>query len=65
MEREKWLFIDSGNCDPAYNMALDEALLTWHSEGKIPLLSGFTDGIPRPCPLVIFKKLRRKSTLRR
>ena len=36
MTKEVWRFIDSGNCSPSYNMALDEALLDWHSEGKIP-----------------------------
>ncbi|WP_102345621.1 lipoate--protein ligase family protein [Bacillus sp. Marseille-P3661] len=35
MNKENWNFIDSGNCPPSYNMALDEALLNWHSEGKI------------------------------
>lgn len=35
MEKEIWYFIDSGSCSPSYNMALDEALLAWHSEGKI------------------------------
>lgn len=35
MMTEVWNFIDSGNCSPAYNMALDEALLIWHSNGEI------------------------------
>ncbi|MCY7707308.1 octanoyltransferase, partial [Bacillus safensis] len=26
MQKEKWCFIDSGNQDPAFNMAMDEAL---------------------------------------
>lgn len=34
--RETWGLLDSGHCDAATNMAIDEALLTWHSEGKIP-----------------------------
>lgn len=33
---ESWLFLDSGHLDAATNMALDEALLQWHSEKKIP-----------------------------
>ncbi|WP_088005816.1 lipoate--protein ligase family protein [Indiicoccus explosivorum] len=33
---ETWLFVDSGSGTPAFNMAMDEALLNWHSEGKIP-----------------------------
>ena len=34
--RETWGLLDSGHCGAATNMAIDEALLTWHSEGKIP-----------------------------
>ena len=34
--KAKWRFIDSNNRSPYYNMALDEALLEWHSKGKIP-----------------------------
>ncbi len=42
---EVWRFIDSGKCSPSYNMALDEALLNWHSEGVFPQLFAFMDGI--------------------
>ncbi|MEK4625160.1 biotin/lipoate A/B protein ligase family protein [Priestia sp. FSL P4-0332] len=34
--KAKWRFIDSNNRSPYYNMALDEALLEWHSKGEIP-----------------------------
>lgn len=34
--QETWAFLDSGHHDAATNMAIDEALLTWHSEDKIP-----------------------------
>ncbi|HEX6593157.1 MAG TPA: lipoate--protein ligase family protein [Bacillota bacterium] len=34
--QEQWGFLDSGCLDAAVNMALDESLLKWHSEGKIP-----------------------------
>src|SRR5690625_1808905 len=34
--QETWAFLDSGHHDAATNMAIDEALLHWHSEGKIP-----------------------------
>lgn len=33
--QETWLFLDSGHHDAATNMAIDEALIHWHSEGKI------------------------------
>lgn len=34
--QEEWCFLDTGLDDAATNMALDESLLNWHSEGKIP-----------------------------
>jgi lipoyl(octanoyl) transferase len=34
--KKQWYFINSGPCSPSFNMALDEALLNWHSEGSIP-----------------------------
>ncbi|MFX3622573.1 MAG: biotin/lipoate A/B protein ligase family protein [Ectobacillus sp.] len=36
MEKERWCYINSGACSPAYNMALDECLLSWQSERKMP-----------------------------
>ncbi|GAA0604144.1 octanoyltransferase LipM [Virgibacillus siamensis] len=33
---QKWGFLDSGIHDASVNMALDETLLNWHSDGKIP-----------------------------
>ncbi|WP_017755748.1 lipoate--protein ligase family protein [Calidifontibacillus oryziterrae] len=35
MQKEVWNYLDSGNGTPSFNMALDEALLNWHSEGEI------------------------------
>ncbi|MFC4024801.1 biotin/lipoate A/B protein ligase family protein [Oceanobacillus longus] len=32
----QWAFIDTGFSDAAINMAFDECLINWHSEGKIP-----------------------------
>lgn len=34
--QETWALLDSGHHDAAINMAIDEALLQWHSEEKIP-----------------------------
>lgn|SRR5690625_37142 len=34
--KEIWGFLNSGFHDAATNMAIDETLLNWHSEGKIP-----------------------------
>lgn len=33
---KQWRFLSSGRQHPAYNMAVDEAILTAHSEGKVP-----------------------------
>lgn len=35
IEKETWFVLDSGHLDAATNMALDEALLHWHSKGDI------------------------------
>ena len=61
--KAKWRFIDSNNRSPYYNMALDEALLEWHSKGEIPPTIRFTDGTLQRCRSVIFKKLKKKLTL--
>lgn len=34
--QEIWKFINTGHHDAATNMALDECLLNWHNEGRIP-----------------------------
>ena len=34
--QDEWGFIDTGSQDASINMAIDESLLNWHSEGKIP-----------------------------
>lgn len=34
--QETWAFLDSGHHDAATNMAIDEALLQWHSKKEIP-----------------------------
>lgn len=34
--QDEWGFIDTGSQDASINMAIDELLLNWHSEGKIP-----------------------------
>lgn len=34
--QEKWGFLNTGHHNAAINMAMDEALLTWHKNGDIP-----------------------------
>jgi lipoate-protein ligase A len=60
MEKEKWLFVDSGNCDPAFNMAMDEALLNWHSEGKIPPVIRFYGWNPATLSIGYFQKVEKE-----
>lgn len=59
MGKEKWYFIDSGDSPPSYNMALDEALLTWHSEGKIKPVIRFYGWEPATLSIGYFQKARK------
>ncbi|THE11293.1 lipoate--protein ligase family protein [Bacillus timonensis] len=63
MEKEVWRFIDSGNCSPEFNMALDEALLDWNSEGKIPPTIRFYGWNPATLSIGYFQKVEREIDL--
>lgn len=63
MQREIWGFIDSGNCSPAFNMALDEALLDWHSEGKIPPIVRFYGWSPPSLSIGYFQKVEKEINM--
>ncbi len=63
MAKEVWRFIDSGNCSPAFNMALDEALLEWHSEGKIPPTIRFYGWDPATLSIGYFQKVEKEIDL--
>ncbi|QQK79757.1 lipoate--protein ligase family protein [Salicibibacter cibi] len=63
MEKEKWLFIDSGACSPSYNMALDEMLLHWHSEGLIPPVIRFYEWNPATLSIGYFQKIHKEIDL--
>ncbi|WP_010284618.1 lipoate--protein ligase family protein [Bacillus timonensis] len=63
MEKEVWRFIDSGNCSPEFNMALDEALLDWNSEGKIPPTIRFYGWNPPTLSIGYFQKVEREIDL--
>ncbi|MGE7601252.1 lipoate--protein ligase family protein [Peribacillus sp. NPDC097675] len=56
MAKEKWGFIDSGNCSAAYNMAMDEALLNWQSNGEIPPIIRFYGWKPATLSIGYFQK---------
>ena len=63
MEKETWRFIDSGRRDPAFNMALDEALLYWHSENKIPPTIRFYGWNPPTLSVGYFQNIEKEINL--
>lgn len=63
MNKEVWRFIDSGNCSPSFNMALDEALLDWHSQGKIPPVIRFYGWAPATLSIGYFQKVEKEIDL--
>ncbi|MCY7989575.1 octanoyltransferase LipM [Bacillus spizizenii] len=60
MEKEIWRFIDSGNASPAFNMALDETLLYWHSEKKIPPVIRFYGWNPATLSVGYFQNIKKE-----
>lgn len=62
MEKQ-WYFINSGPCSPAYNMALDEALLDWHSEGEIPPVIRFYEWNPATLSIGYFQQVHKDINL--
>lgn len=63
MMKEVWNFINSGKCSPAFNMALDEALLEWHSEGKIKPTIRFYGWNPATLSIGYFQKVEKEINL--
>ena len=58
--KAKWRFIDSNNRSPYYNMALDEALLEWHSKGEIPPTIRFYGWNPPTLSICYFQKAEKE-----
>ncbi|MFK2824342.1 biotin/lipoate A/B protein ligase family protein [Bacillus sp. B190/17] len=56
MKKETWKFVDSGRQSASFNMAMDEALLEWHSEGKIPPVIRFYGWEPAALSIGYFQK---------
>ena len=63
MQKETWRFIDSGDSSPFFNMALDEALLDWHSEGKIPPTIRFYGWNPPTLSIGYFQKVEKEINM--
>lgn len=60
---EKWYFINSGPCSASFNMALDEALLDWHSDGSIPPVIRFYEWNPATLSIGYFQQAARDIDL--
>lgn len=63
MKFQEWLFIDSGKASASFNMALDEALLNWHSEGLIPPVIRFYGWEPAALSIGYFQKAEKEIDL--
>lgn len=63
MEKTTWHFINSGKCSAAYNMALDEALLDWHSQGKIGPVLRFYEWEPATLSIGYFQSVEKEIDL--
>ncbi|MDG5788712.1 biotin/lipoate A/B protein ligase family protein [Evansella sp. AB-P1] len=60
---ETWFYLDSGYKDPAYNMALDEKLMDWHREGKVPPVIRFYGWDPATLSVGYFQKVEKEIDL--
>ncbi|MEG0451323.1 MAG: lipoate--protein ligase family protein, partial [Lysinibacillus sp.] len=63
MLKKQWYFIHSGPCSPSFNMALDEALLDWHSEGSMPPIIRFYEWNPATLSIGYFQQAERDINL--
>ncbi|MEK4923425.1 biotin/lipoate A/B protein ligase family protein [Cytobacillus sp. FSL R5-0569] len=63
MGKEVWRFIHSGMGSPSFNMALDEALLDWNSEGKMPPVIRFYGWNPATLSIGYFQKVGKEIKL--
>ncbi|MCM3637427.1 lipoate--protein ligase family protein [Sporosarcina luteola] len=63
MGKAVWHFINSGKCSPSYNMALDEALLEWHSRGEIGPVLRFYEWDPATLSIGYFQSVEREIDL--
>lgn len=61
--KSMWYFIHSGPCRPSFNMALDEALLDWHSAGTIPPVIRFYEWNPATLSIGYFQRAEKEIDL--
>jgi lipoate-protein ligase A len=62
-QKEVWRFIDSKENDPATNMAIDEAMLLLHSQGKIPPTIRFYGWNPPTLSIGYFQRVENEVDL--
>ena len=60
MEKKVWHFINSGKCRASFNMALDEALLEWHSKGEIGPVLRFYEWEPATLSIGYFQSVEKE-----
>jgi len=63
MSKPIWYFINSGACSPSFNMALDEALLDWHSEGLLPPIVRFYGWTPATLSIGYFQNVEKEINM--
>jgi lipoate-protein ligase A len=63
MSKPTWYFINSGACRPSFNMALDEALLDWHSEGLMPPIVRFYEWNPATLSIGYFQNVKKEINM--
>jgi lipoate-protein ligase A len=63
MSKPTWYFINSGACRPSFNMALDEALLDWHSEGLMPPIVRFYGWNPVTLSIGYFQNVNKEINM--
>jgi len=62
---ETWRFIDFQYHTPAFNMALDEALLQWHSQEQIPPTLRFYGWNPATLSIGYFQKINKEINVKK
>lgn len=60
MSKIQWNYIQSGKCCPSFNMALDEALLDWHSKGEIGPVLRFYEWDPATLSIGYFQSVSKE-----
>ncbi len=63
MSKTVWHFINSGKCSASFNMALDEALLEWHSQGEIGPVLRFYEWEPATLSIGYFQSVEKEIDL--